>query len=50
MPRGPFHAYGSPTRVTHAPGMHDAATAQRLWQLPEKLTGVEFRWADPSPA
>ncbi|MEO3891553.1 oxidoreductase [Nonomuraea sp. B5E05] len=48
VPRGPFHAYGSPTRCTRAPGLHDAATAERLWQLSEKLTGVAYRWPEPA--
>ncbi|TDD22585.1 hypothetical protein [Nonomuraea diastatica] len=48
VPRGPFHAYGSPTRCTRAPGLHDATTAQRLWHLSEKLTGVDYRWPEPA--
>ncbi|GAA4719714.1 oxidoreductase [Phytohabitans rumicis] len=42
-PSGPFQLRGEPARRDHEPAIHDTATAHRLWQLSEQLTGVRYR-------
>ncbi|MGW2602489.1 oxidoreductase [Streptomyces klenkii] len=45
-PDGPAELRGGPTRVPLAPAAADTATARRLWELSERMTGVRF----PIPA
>ncbi|MFC4008418.1 oxidoreductase [Nonomuraea purpurea] len=42
VPDGPLQIHGEPTRRTGEPALHDTETAQRLWQLSERLTGVTY--------
>jgi NAD(P)-dependent dehydrogenase (short-subunit alcohol dehydrogenase family) len=41
-PDGPFEVHGAPKLVRASRRAHDAATARRLWQISEQLTGVQF--------
>lgn len=43
-PGGPFEWRGSPRHVGRTPAAHDAATARRLWEESERLTGVAYAW------
>lgn len=42
VPDGVLQLRGEPTRRTHERAVHDTATATRLWQLSERLTGVTY--------
>ncbi|GHF86245.1 short-chain dehydrogenase [Kitasatospora xanthocidica] len=46
-PGGPGELRGAPTRVPLAPRATDPATARRLWDLSEDLTGVRFTLPHP---
>ena len=41
-PDGPFGARGYPTRAESSARSHDRVVAERLWEVSEELTGVEF--------
>ena len=41
-PRGPFELWGRPRRVKLSRGASDLASAQELWDLSVRATGVEF--------
>jgi len=41
-PRGPFESFGAPVKVTGNAASQDAATAGRLWDVSEELTGVRY--------
>ncbi|MFF4409273.1 oxidoreductase [Streptomyces sp. NPDC001404] len=41
-PDGPAELRGAPTRVQLSPAAADAETGRRLWELSERLTGVQF--------
>ena len=41
-PSGPFQMRGAPKRVTPARHERDDATARRLWEVSEQLTGVTY--------
>jgi len=41
-PRGPFEMRGHPVRVSPSRAARDTATARRLWEVSEDLTGVRF--------
>ncbi|WP_405140541.1 oxidoreductase [Sphaerisporangium sp. NBC_01403] len=42
VPDGPLQLRGEPTRRSHERAIRDTATAARLWQLSERLTGVTY--------
>jgi hypothetical protein len=42
VPDGPLQLRGEPTRRTREHAIRDTATATRLWQLSERLTGVTY--------
>lgn len=42
VPDGVLQLRGEPTRRTREHAIHDTATATRLWQLSERLTGVTY--------
>jgi NAD(P)-dependent dehydrogenase (short-subunit alcohol dehydrogenase family) len=42
VPDGVLQLRGEPTRRTRERAIHDTATATRLWQLSERLTGVTY--------
>lgn len=41
-PDGPFQFFGSPARVKYKATASDPATGKRLWDISEKLTGIQF--------
>jgi NAD(P)-dependent dehydrogenase (short-subunit alcohol dehydrogenase family) len=41
-PGGAFEAWGNPTKVGSSPRARDVATARKLWEISEQLTGVRF--------
>jgi len=44
-PDGPFEARGHPQRVEASGAAKDQATARRLWEVSEELTGVRYDFA-----
>ncbi|MEV4799092.1 oxidoreductase [Nonomuraea sp. NPDC049421] len=42
VPDGPLQIRGEPTRRTRERALYDTATAARLWDLSERLTGVTY--------
>ena len=49
-PDGAFEQRGYPRQVGRSKAARDAATAERLWDLSEQLTGVTYRFpANPHP-
>lgn len=44
-PDGPAELRGAPTRVPLSPAAADPETGRRLWELSERLTGVQFALA-----
>lgn len=49
-PDGFMEMRGKPTNVVSSATSHDHATARRLWDVSEELTGVTFELAAPQPA
>jgi NAD(P)-dependent dehydrogenase (short-subunit alcohol dehydrogenase family) len=49
-PDGPREIRGHPTLVHPSERAKDAATAKRLWEISEKLTGVKYELLEPAPA
>jgi NAD(P)-dependent dehydrogenase (short-subunit alcohol dehydrogenase family) len=49
-PDGPREARGYPALVQPSERAKDAATAKRLWEVSEKLTGVKYAQLEPAPA
>jgi NAD(P)-dependent dehydrogenase (short-subunit alcohol dehydrogenase family) len=47
-PDGPGERRGYPRLVAAAPAAHDEATARRLWEVSEELTGVSFTLGAPA--
>ena len=43
-PDGPGESRGHPIKVSCSAAARDPATAQRLWDVSEQLTGVRFRF------
>jgi NAD(P)-dependent dehydrogenase (short-subunit alcohol dehydrogenase family) len=49
-PDGPAEMRGYPTLVQPTDRAKDVATAKRLWETSEKLTGVRYELLEPTPA
>jgi NAD(P)-dependent dehydrogenase (short-subunit alcohol dehydrogenase family) len=49
-PDGPAEMRGYPTLVQPTDRAKDVATAKRLWEMSEKLTGVRYELLEPTPA
>ncbi|MBB4743290.1 NAD(P)-dependent dehydrogenase (short-subunit alcohol dehydrogenase family) [Actinoplanes octamycinicus] len=47
VPDGPLQMRGEPTRRTREHAIRDTATAARLWEISERLTGVTYRFVRP---
>ena len=43
-PDGPFEMRGRPVRVGRTAKARDGATAEKLWDASEQLTGVTYTW------
>ncbi|MCB5166468.1 SDR family NAD(P)-dependent oxidoreductase [Streptomyces bambusae] len=44
VPHGPLQLRGEPVLRTAERALHDTTTAEALWTLSERLTGVEYGW------
>ncbi|WP_256490500.1 oxidoreductase [Haladaptatus sp. AB643] len=49
-PGGLLEMRGNPTHVVSNATSYDHATARRLWEVSEELTGVTFEFEEPQPA
>ncbi|MFH5798862.1 oxidoreductase [Haladaptatus sp. CMAA 1911] len=49
-PDGLFEMRGNPTHVISNATSYDHATARRLWEVSEEMTGVTFEVEEPQPA